>query len=75
MTSGWRDRNYAARFVGESRPVYHVGVNYDPKSRTIDDVKAESAAGAEKYCNMSPLLRRIDPLKFLGSGPGVDLQG
>ena len=38
-----RDRNYAARFVGESRPVYYVGVNYDPKSRTIDDVKAEAA--------------------------------
>ena len=38
-----RDRNYAARFVGEGRPVYYVGVNYDPKSRTIDDVKAEAA--------------------------------
>ena len=29
--------------VGESRPVYYVGVNYDPRSRTIDDVKAEAA--------------------------------
>ena len=38
-----RDRNYAARFAGESRPVYYVGVNYDPESRTIDDVKAEAA--------------------------------
>ena len=39
-----RDRNYAARFVGESRPVYYVGVNYDPKARTISEVKAEPAA-------------------------------
>ena len=38
-----RDRNYAARFAGESRPVYYVGVNYDPKSRTVDGVKAEAA--------------------------------
>ena len=38
-----RDRNYAARFAGENRPVYYVGVNYDPKSRTVDDVKAEEA--------------------------------
>ena len=40
-----RDRNYAARFVGESRPVYYVGVNYDPKARTISEVRAEPAAG------------------------------
>ena len=38
-----RDRNYAARFAGESRPVYYVGVNYDPESRTVNDVKAEAA--------------------------------
>ena len=38
-----RERNYAARFVGESRPVYYVGVNYDPKSRTISEVTAEPA--------------------------------
>ena len=38
-----RDRNYAARFVGESRPVYYVGVNYDPAARTITEVKAEAA--------------------------------
>ena len=38
-----RDRNYAARFVGENLPVFYVGVNYDPQSRTIDDVRCESA--------------------------------
>ena len=29
------------RFVGENLPVFYVGVNYDPKSRTADDVKCE----------------------------------
>ena len=40
-----RDRNYAARFVGENLPVYYVGVNYNPSAdvRTIDDVKCERA--------------------------------
>ena len=38
-----RDRNYAARFVGENLPVFYVGVNYDPKTRTVDDVRCEQA--------------------------------
>ena len=38
-----RERNYAARFVGENRPVFYIGVNYNPKSRTIDDVRCERA--------------------------------
>ena len=40
-----RERNYAARFVGEGLPVYYVGVNYNPAAdvRTVDDVKCERA--------------------------------
>ena len=40
-----RERNYAARFVGENLPVYYVGVNYNPAAdvRTVDDVKCERA--------------------------------
>ena len=40
-----RERNYAARFVGENLPVHYVGVNYNPAAdvRMIDDVKCERA--------------------------------
>jgi len=38
-----RDRNYAAAFAGDSRPIYYVGVNYSPRKnqRTVNDVVCE----------------------------------
>jgi len=40
-----RDRNYAAAFAGDERPVYYVGVNYNPAEnvRTTDDIVCERA--------------------------------
>lgn len=40
-----RERNYAAAFEGDSRPVYYVGVNYSPRKnlRTVNDVVCERA--------------------------------
>jgi len=38
-----RERNYAAAFAGDPRPVYYVGVNYNPSEgvRTTDDIVCE----------------------------------
>jgi len=42
-----RERNCAAAFAGDKRPVYYVGVNYSPRKnqRTVNDVRCEPAAG------------------------------
>jgi len=40
-----RDRNYAAAFAGDLRPVHYVGVSYNPAAavRTTDDIVCELA--------------------------------
>ena len=40
-----RTRNYAAAFMKDARPVYYVGVNYNPAEgvRTVDAVLCEPA--------------------------------
>jgi len=40
-----RERNYAAAFAGDPRPVFYVGVNYSPRKnqRTVNDVRCEPA--------------------------------
>jgi len=42
------ERNYAAAFAGDPRPVYYIGVNYSPRKnqRTINDVRCERVRGA-----------------------------
>ena len=36
-----REKRYADAYAADGRRVVYVGVNYDPKSRTFDDVKTE----------------------------------
>ena len=38
-----RERDYAAAFTADARPVVYVGVNYDSSVRTVSDVKCEEA--------------------------------
>ena len=38
-----REKRYADAYAADGRRVVYVGVNYDPASRTIDDVKTEPA--------------------------------
>ena len=37
------ERDYAAAFTADARPVVYVGVNYDSSIRTVNDVKCEEA--------------------------------
>ena len=36
-----REKRYADAYAADGRRVVYIGVNYDPNTRTIDDVKAE----------------------------------
>ena len=36
-----RDRRYADAFAADARAVYYVGVNYDPETRTVNELKVE----------------------------------
>ena len=38
-----REKHYADAYRADGRRVVYVGVNYDPKARTFDDVKCENA--------------------------------
>ena len=45
-----RERDYAAAFTADARPVVYVGVNYDSSIRTVNDVKCEDAYSAAAHC-------------------------
>ena len=36
-----RDRRYADAFAADAREVYYVGVNYDPETRTVNELKVD----------------------------------
>ena len=36
-----RERRYADAFADDSRTVHYVGVNYDPETRTVNELKIE----------------------------------
>ena len=38
-----RKRHYADAFAADGRAVTYVGVNYDPQTATVNEVKCESA--------------------------------
>ena len=38
-----RDRRYADAFAADAREVYYVGVNYDPETRTVNELKVEES--------------------------------
>ena len=38
-----REKRYADAYQADGRRVVYVGVNYDPATRTFDDVKCENA--------------------------------
>ena len=40
-----RERHYADAYAADGREVVYVGVNYDPKARTVGEVKVEGAKG------------------------------
>ena len=39
-----REKRYADAYQADGRRVVYVGVNYDPKARTISEVKTERGA-------------------------------
>ena len=41
-----REKRYADAYAADGRRVVYVGVNYDPKARTFDEVKTEEAKGS-----------------------------
>ena len=43
-----REKRYADAYAADGRRVVYVGVNYDPKARTFDEVKAERSYTASK---------------------------
>jgi len=50
------ERNYAAAFADDPRPVYYVGVNYSPRKsqRTVNDVRCERVSRMKRRQGSRP---------------------